>query len=63
MLKLRTRELTNIRRLAAEVVRQRGEVERFLIDALQTVKGEIVNERRAASGMVPPPGPPVGPSA
>jgi hypothetical protein len=36
-------------------------VERFLIDALQTVKGEIVNERRAASGMVPSPGPPAGP--
>ena len=45
LLKLRTRELANIRRLASEVVRQRGDVERFLIDSLENVKKEIVDER------------------
>ena len=56
LLRLRTRELANIKRLATEVVRQRGEVERFMIDSLETVKREILVERRAAMGLGQPPG-------
>jgi|AntAceMinimDraft_5_1070358.scaffolds.fasta_scaffold51167_1 hypothetical protein len=56
LLKLRTRELANIKRLAAEVVRQRGEVERFMIDSLEAVKRQLADERGAAAGPAPPPG-------
>ena len=43
-LKLKTRELNNIRRLAQEVVRQRSDVETFLIDSLSFVREQIYDE-------------------
>ncbi|XRB07516.1 flagellar/basal body protein [Pycnococcus provasolii] len=45
LVKLRTRELKNIRRLAQQVVDQRSEVEAFLIDSIAHVK-----EQKAAEG-------------
>jgi len=45
LLKLKTRELNNIRRLAQEVVRQRSDVETFLIDSLSFVREQIYDEQ------------------
>jgi len=41
LLKLKTRELANIRRLAQEVVRQRTDSETFLIDSLAFVREQV----------------------
>ncbi|QDZ23483.1 basal body-orientation factor [Chloropicon primus] len=48
-LKLKTRELKNIRKLAREVLMQRSNVENFLISSLTTVKDHIKREQ----GMFP----------
>mmetsp|Transcript_12897 Transcript_12897/g.15564 ORF Transcript_12897/g.15564 Transcript_12897/m.15564 type:complete len:487 (-) Transcript_12897:254-1714(-) len=48
LLKLKTRELNNIRRLAQEVVRQRSDVESFLIDSLTFVRENAAEERAGA---------------
>ena len=44
-LKLKTRELKNIRKLAREVLMQRSNVENFLISSLTTVKENIKQEQ------------------
>ena len=44
-LKLKTRELKNIRKLAREVLSQRSNVENFLISSLTTVKDHIKKEQ------------------
>ena len=44
-LKLKTRELKNIRKLAREVLTQRSNVENFLISSLTTVKDHIKKEQ------------------
>lgn len=48
LLKLKTRELNNIRRLAQEVVRQRSDVESFLIDSLSYVREQVADERKTS---------------
>lgn len=56
LVKLRTRELKNIRRLAQQVVDQRSEVEAFLIDSIAHVKEQRALERHgsgAPSGRLP----------
>lgn len=45
LLKLKTRELANIRRLAQEVVRQRTDSETFLIDSLAFVREQVRSMR------------------
>ena len=50
---LKTRELKNIRRLASEVVRQRSDVERFLVDSLDVVRREIGAQRAVAHVVAP----------
>ncbi|GMH39630.1 hypothetical protein BSKO_07528 [Bryopsis sp. KO-2023] len=44
LVKLKSRELKNIRRLAQEVLLQRSDVECFLLSSLQTVRKEIERE-------------------
>ncbi|KAK9829645.1 hypothetical protein WJX72_007066 [[Myrmecia] bisecta] len=44
LIKLKTRELKNIRRLAHEVLMQRGDVETFLISSLKHVREELERE-------------------
>lgn len=41
LVKLKTRELKNIRRLAQEVLLQRSDVESFLLSSLHTVRKEV----------------------
>eukprot|EP00899_Mesostigma_viride_P020806 jgi/Mesvir1/28727/Mv19695-RA.1 len=52
LVKLKAKELKNIRRLAQEVLYQRADVEQFLIDSLELVKAEIQREN-VASGKLP----------
>lgn len=59
LLKLKSRELNNIRRLAQEVVRQRTDTETFLIDSLAFVREQIYQEqvqgeRDSLEGGLPP---------
>ena len=44
LVKLKTRELKNIRRLAQEVLLQRSDVETFLLSSLHHVRGRRVCE-------------------
>ncbi|DAZ94473.1 TPA: hypothetical protein N0F65_003509, partial [Lagenidium giganteum] len=46
LLKLKNKELRNLRRLSQTILDQRTEVEQFFLDALDHVKHEIDNERR-----------------
>lgn len=46
LLKLKTKELAHIKRLAAVVLQKRTEVEAFLLDSLEVVKSELVQRRR-----------------
>ena len=45
LLKLKNRELKNVRRLAQVILDQRTEVEQYFLDALEQVKGEIRKRR------------------
>ena len=51
LVSLKSRELKKIRRIANEVVRQRSDVERFLVDSLDAVRREITAERMG--GVIP----------
>ncbi|GAQ84524.1 hypothetical protein KFL_001930030 [Klebsormidium nitens] len=42
---LKTKELKNIRKLAQDVIRQRGDVEHFLISSIEYVKAQIAFEK------------------
>ena len=59
VLAAREKELEKLRKLAAEAVRQRNDVERFIVDSLEVVRSEIAEERRAeaaeAAAREPPP--------
>ena len=59
VLAAREKELEKLRKLAAEAVRQRNDVERFIVDSLDVVRREIAEERRAeaaeAAAREPPP--------
>lgn len=46
LLRLKNKELRNLRRLAQTILDQRTEVEQFFIDALALVKSEIQDERK-----------------
>ncbi|GAB9467953.1 hypothetical protein Gpo141_00005281 [Globisporangium polare] len=46
LLRLKNKELRNLRRLAQTILDQRTDVEQFFIDALEYVKREIVDERK-----------------
>lgn len=46
LLRLKNKELRNLRRLAQTILDQRTDVEQFFIDALEHVKREIVDERK-----------------
>ena len=48
-MKLKTRELKSIRRLAQEVLLQRSDVETFLLSSLHQVRGMCVWTRRELS--------------
>jgi hypothetical protein len=50
LLRLRTRELRQLRHLAQEVLLQRSDVEAFLVAGIQQVRGEIAAEAAAAAG-------------
>ena len=60
LLRARSDELREIKALAKEAVRQRGELERFMISSLDLVKREMEAERARAgagarAGSRPPP--------
>lgn len=46
LLRLKNKELRNLRRLAQTILDQRTDVEQFFLDAMEQVKQEIVNERK-----------------
>lgn len=48
LLRLKNKELRNLRRLAQTILDQRTDVEQFFIDALEHVKREIADERKRA---------------
>ena len=50
LLHFKSKELSVIKKLAKEAVKQRGDMERFMIDSLEIVKKEIASERTRGGG-------------
>lgn len=53
LLRLRTRELRQLRRLAQEVLLQRSDVEAFLVSSIQHARAEMVKAASGAAGGQP----------
>jgi len=53
LVRLKSKELSHMKRLAAVILQKRNEVETFLLDSIETVKGEITRRRAEEERAMP----------